>query len=89
MPLNRCPACENTLTFAPWRADVPSFKKCPFCGIQFGDNDAREDLRESIYQEWRTAWIANEREPFKGDEWQRVSALATSNAQKKRAAGGS
>jgi hypothetical protein len=68
-----CPVCENKLGFAPWDGDNPSHEICPFCGIQFGYNDARLDLRQQIYQEWRKEWVANDRQPFSGDQWREVS----------------
>lgn len=66
--LASCPVCRNELDFVPWEGDSPSFEICPFCGIQFGYNDARRDLREQIYREWREAWIANDCQPFEGEQ---------------------
>jgi Zn ribbon nucleic-acid-binding protein len=68
-----CPACESKLDFEPWTGDSASDEICPSCGIQFGYNDARADLREKIYGEWRKAWIANGRKPFHGQQWHDLS----------------
>jgi broad specificity phosphatase PhoE len=72
------------LDFAPWIDKNPSDEICPFCGIQFGYNDARPDLREEIYREWRDAWIDNGRQPFNGEEWRRLSKRVAGGVDKKR-----
>jgi hypothetical protein len=69
----RCPACDSDLAFEPWVQESASFEICPSCGIQFGYNDARPDVRGGVYREWRRAWIANGRRPFSGEAWRRVS----------------
>ena len=76
-----CPVCEHDLGFAPWDGDLASFEICPFCGIHFGYNDARPELRESVYAEWRREWIAGGRRAFTGAEWHRIAALVTSKAK--------
>ena len=76
-----CPVCEHDLGFAPWNGDSPSDDICPLCGIQLGYNDARPDLRQVVYAEWRRGWIANGRRPFTGDEWRRVATLVVRKAQ--------
>ena len=64
-----CPACGSELDFEPWKGESAADEICPYCGIQFGYNDASADLREQIYREWREAWIANDRQPFTGQAW--------------------
>jgi hypothetical protein len=76
-----CPVCEHDLGFAPSEGDSASDEICSLCGIQFGYNDARPDLREAVYLEWRREWIANRRRPFTGDEWRRVSNVVARKAQ--------
>ena len=59
-----CPVCRNELEFEPWDGNLPSDEICPFCGIQFGYDDSRQDLRERTYSDWRDAWNANGRRPL-------------------------
>ena len=73
MPADCCPVCENDPGFTPWTDAGPSFEICPHCGIQFGYNDVRADLRDQIYKEWRAAWIEHDRKPFEGEEWRELS----------------
>ena len=87
MTATLCPVCDHDLGFAPWNGDLPSDDICPFCGIQFGYNDSRPDLRQAVYAEWRREWIANDRRPFTGDEWRRVAALVGRKAQESAAKG--
>ena len=79
-----CPVCGEKLGFKAWNDDNPSDELCPGCGIQFGYNDARPDLRQLVYAAWRDEWIANGRQPFEGERWRevfsRVSALAQSRS---------
>ena len=70
----QCPVCDVALDFEPWRQGSAADEICPSCGIQFGYNDARPDLRSQIYAEWRKAWIANDRRPIEGEAWHRISA---------------
>ena len=79
-----CPVCRNVLDFAPWTGENPSDEICPFCGIQFGYNDARVDLREQIYREWHDAWILNDRQPFTGEEWRKLSIRVGRSGNTKR-----
>ncbi len=72
MHLASCPVCEASLDFLPWNGSSASDEICPSCGIQFGYNDARPDLRERIYSGWRTAWIENGRQPLTGDARRRI-----------------
>jgi hypothetical protein len=62
----RCPVCgQPGFSEPPW-ADQgsASFDICPACGIQFGYNDARADVRDLIHRKWRERWIANGRKPL-------------------------
>ena len=75
-----CPVCDFELGFAPWDGESPSDEICPSCGIQFGYNDSRSDIRNYVYAEWRAAWLQNKRQPFNGQEWHEVSARLGHNA---------
>lgn len=81
MSKDRCPVCGYSLGFAPWKGESASDEICPGCGIQFGYNDARPDLREGVYAEWRRQWIAGGRRAFAGAEWRRIAALVASKAK--------
>jgi hypothetical protein len=70
-----CPVCESALDFEPWPGGISSQEICPFCGIHFGYNDARPDLRQAVYAEWRGEWIAAGRRPITGAEWKRVATV--------------
>jgi Zn ribbon nucleic-acid-binding protein len=56
---SKCPVCSHLLNFQTWNDNRPSDEICPSCGIQFGYDDARADLRSAVYQAWRKAWLAN------------------------------
>jgi len=56
-----CPVCEFMLDFEPWRGTSASDEICPSCGIQFGYDDARPELRAEVYAAWREAWLKNDR----------------------------
>ncbi len=79
---NACPVCEALLGFEPWKGESASDEICPSCGIQFGYNDARRELRAAVYDEWRKAWLANDRKPFLGEAWRRVSAEVAAAARR-------
>jgi hypothetical protein len=68
-----CPVCRCELDFEPWHGGSPSDEICPSCGIQFGYNDARANLRQRIYALWREAWIANGQRAFQGEAWREAS----------------
>src|SRR4051812_43254254 len=68
-----CPVCNFALSFEPWTEDGASHEICPSCGIHFGYNDARADLRAFVYEGWRAAWIANDRQALTGAQWDRVA----------------
>ena len=68
-----CPVCHSDLDFEPWIGESASQEICPSCGIHFGYNDARPDLRPRIYAHWREAWIANGRRALQGQAWRDVS----------------
>lgn len=55
-----CPVCYSPLDFEPWFVDSASDEICPTCGIQFGYDDARPDLRTAIYEAWRRAFLAGD-----------------------------
>ena len=76
-----CPVCRSELDFEPWVGESASHEICPSCGIQFGYNDARADLRERIYSHWRAAWTTNGRRAFQGDAWREVSIRIGRQAQ--------
>jgi len=61
---------------------IASHEICPSCGIQFGYNDARADLRERIYSHWREAWVTNGRRAFQGNAWREVSIRIGRQVQK-------
>lgn len=69
----RCPVCAERLDFHPWNGTSASDEICPGCGIQFGYNDARSDLRSRVYDAWRDEWITNGRQPITGARWREVS----------------
>jgi Zn ribbon nucleic-acid-binding protein len=79
-----CPACESELGFAPWHDESASHEICPHCGIHFGYNDARADLRAQIYGLWREAWIANGRQPLSGIAWREASVRIAQRAQEEK-----
>ena len=83
MPQSSCPVCESVLDFEPWQDGVSSQEICPFCGIHFGYNDARPDLREAVYAEWRSEWNSGGRRPITGPDWKRVSASVANRALSK------
>ena len=68
-----CPVCASTLDFEPWQNGVSAQEICPSCGIHFGYNDARADLRPFVYAEWRREWNARGRRPISGAEWNQVA----------------
>jgi hypothetical protein len=74
MAIALCPVCQSQLEFEPWDGDLPSDEICPFCRIQFGYDDSRQDLRERIYSEWRDAWTANNRRPLTREQCREVGA---------------
>ena len=76
-----CPVCQTQLDFAPWHNNAPSDEICPSCGIQFGYNDMRSDLRQRVYSLWRAAWIANGRRAFQGEAWREVSIRISQRAR--------
>lgn len=80
MATSLCPVCASSLDFEPWEGGLPSHEVCPFCGIQFGYNDARPELRETIYAEWRSEWIAGGRQPITGANWHRIAAAVAERA---------
>jgi hypothetical protein len=45
------------LGFEPWSGESPSDEICPTCGIQFGYDDSRPELREKVYRAWRKLWL--------------------------------
>ena len=77
----KCPVCESALDFSPWQNGVSSHGICPSCGIHFGYNDARSDLRSFVYSEWRREWDARGRRPISGPEWKEVAASVLQAAQ--------
>jgi hypothetical protein len=79
-----CPVCEFELDFAPWGDSGASDEICPSCGIQFGYNDARIDLRQHVYDEWRAAWIANGRKALDGSAWREASTRIPERAMMTR-----
>jgi len=79
--MSACPVCLADLSFSPWRGESASDELCPSCGIQFGYNDARPDLRNLIYVGWREAWVANGRRPISGDQWRKVSRVVVQKAE--------
>jgi len=85
--LTRCPVCMTDPGFEPWQGDEASFEVCPGCGIQFGYNDARPDLRAEIYVAWREEWFGNGRRPLEGAEWHEVSRRVTARALARKSAG--
>ncbi len=87
MPTAPCPACGSELDFAPWDGESASHEICPHCGIQFGYNDARADLRAQIYRLWREAWVANGRQPLSGTAWREASVRIAQRAQEEKHAG--
>jgi hypothetical protein len=76
-----CPVCQSELDFEPWHDGCASYEICPSCGIQFGYNDSRQDLRQRIYSLWQKEWFANGRRAFYGDAWHDVSVRVTQRAQ--------
>jgi len=59
-----CPVCGAVQPKAPWTACCGgSLEICPSCGIQFGYNDAREDLRPMIHVAWREMRRRNGQRP--------------------------
>ena len=70
-----CPVCDSALGFEPWPGGISSQEICPSCGIHFGYNDARPDLRQAVYAEWRNQWNASGRRPISGAEWHRIATL--------------
>ena len=80
MPQALCPVCEATLDFLPWQDGMSSHEICPSCGIHFGYNDARPDLRDAVYAEWRNEWHAAGRRPITGSEWKRVATVVGQRA---------
>ena len=63
-----CPSCENELEFEPWVGDLDSQEICPFCGIQFGYDDAcggDRTARQALYEKWRTVWEQNGKKPIR------------------------
>ena len=82
-----CPVCEQELDFLPWDGDIASHEICVSCGIHFGYNDARPDLREKVYTAWRDAWVANRRRPFTGKAWQQVAVHVMQVAKGEQGAG--
>jgi hypothetical protein len=79
--------CEQELDFLPWDGGIASHEICQSCGIHFGYNDARHDLREKVYQAWRDAWVANHRCPFTGESWRQVAEHAMKAVNLERGAG--
>jgi hypothetical protein len=79
-----CPVCHSALDFEPWVGESASHEICRFCGIQFGYNDARADLRDRVYCHWRGAWIANDRRAFQGSAWREVSVRIGHQVQQER-----
>jgi Zn ribbon nucleic-acid-binding protein len=69
----RCPVCESELPEEAWIGNSASFHICHTCGIHFGYDDAREDLRLQIYRRWREAWIANGRRVGARKDWRDMS----------------
>lgn len=59
-----CPVCATPQEEPPWRGESASLQICDSCGIQFGYNDARPDVRDSVHAAWRRRWIANGRQPL-------------------------
>jgi hypothetical protein len=76
-----CPVCQSELDSEPWDGGSSSHEICPSCGIHFGYNDARADLRQRIYALWREAWIANGRQAFQGKAWHEASVRIVERAQ--------
>ena len=76
----RCPVCENELPYEPWDGKSASFEICHECGIHFGYNDAREDLRPHVYRRWREAWVANGRRALIGKEWNATAVMVAERA---------
>jgi hypothetical protein len=76
-----CPVCHSELDFEPWIGESASFEICPSCGIHFGYNDARSDLRLRIYIHLREAWIANGRRALQGEAWRDVSVRIIQRVQ--------
>ena len=81
-----CPVCDAELDFEPWSGNSAADEICPSCGIQFGYNDARADLRRTIHEEWRKAWLANDRRAFKGEAWHQISREVVARAIRRHAA---
>ena len=54
-----CPVCGYPQDEPPYNDDgtIGSQEICPSCGIQFGYDDARADLREQIWRDRRQQWI--------------------------------
>lgn len=82
-----CPVCESQLDFHLWKADNPSHEMCPHCGIQFGYNDARADVRQHIYRIWREGWIANGRRCPTGKAWKEFALGVSEKAVQAAKAG--
>jgi hypothetical protein len=84
---NKCPVCTTDLGFEAWSRGGASFEICPGCGIQFGYNDARPDLRLLVYLCWREEWLTNGRKPFTGSAWSEVSKRVAARALSRVSAG--
>jgi hypothetical protein len=59
---SKCYACKNELDFKPWDNGLASFEICPFCKIQFGNDDfadGDEQKRKRIYEKWNSVWLEN------------------------------
>jgi hypothetical protein len=82
---DRCPVCDEDLGFQAWSGGKASFEICPGCGIHFGYNDARPDLRELIHAAWREKWLANGRKPFDGEAWRQASERVIARVQSRTA----
>ncbi len=83
----KCPVCQEGLGFEAWSGDTASFEICPGCGIQFGYNDARPELRSLVYAAWREEWLANDQRPFDGEQWHEVARRVVALAKSKLSAG--
>jgi hypothetical protein len=83
MPSYECPVCSSPLAEPPWDRGSPSDELRRGCGIQFGYNDLREDLRSYIYAEWRNRWEAAGKRAFSGEEWRNISIDIASRAKRR------
>ena len=74
MTANRfpCPVCEGPLREPPWPDGFPTHEICGQCGIEFGLEDANDEIRERVYAEWRLAWLEHGRRPLIGSEFDEV-----------------